>query len=496
MDPEENDRPSPAAAVLGETQASSAHAAAPPKRVPQKKRSRSAWISKRQRTLRAKHEKWALRNERKLLEKRRKAFQDPAARKIQDDLEHVVIAGSFVRRDQQRSHKFQEMMEKQQQQQQQQETAEDGINEKEPLYQHAEDIRIYGDNGMGTGLPFLRGFGMAPWPNNGDGSYKNQDAEWNKEHGDSIPPILFSLARLSHEFPTEAQQDILQNVSARNKTLQSTDISLESPNLVPRAMLLRCWERAVHAASTSMLVTCNANATMNEDLQPLTLNFSNSDEDDDWNRKEQKARANTLSADFEVKCKSLGIEDLSMQLSEDEPTTCPRCTRKFDTLHGLTLHYYGRSIMRSEGESEGGCCAPIVRTRLLEEVDNLLQHHIQTQTDQLLGIILSRHASEMMATEDEDDDKRSQQMATRMRKLCTWKEVRQYLQGALHDALELHPPNVESSTSREVSASPKHPVLETLQTAPGDESVNPLVLNPMVMEVVNRRLIDRYADLP
>ena len=374
---------------------------------------------------------------------------------------------------------------------------------------------------------------MKPWPSSSgrqqqqqqqqDKQKKNRsdDSEWNVEHGDSVPPVLFRMARLSQEYPTEEQLRIFNDPkSSRMKSLQSTDITLDETD-VPRALIERCWERAVHAASNAMVAPV-ATKTTSVGAGASTTNHGPNHQ----HRSSQFDINTPLSQEScQIKCESLGIDIESQRAdavsteaarsattsssSTSSSTTCPRCTRSFQTSEELLCHYYGNVEKR-------GCCRALVRPRHLELVRNLLQHHVQSQTDQLLNVVMSQAATDQDKNDNNDDDidddsadastnssdeepktartKRKQQL------ILGWKDVRYFLKSTLEDSASI--PIEASTTYRRTEA--RHPVQQSLQTTTtsgNDESTSttqppPLMLNPMILEAVNRRLIDRYADVP
>jgi hypothetical protein len=130
---------------------------------------------------------------------------------------------------------------------------------------HAEDVRLYGTNDTHPNSMTQRFNGLAqyPWPGIEYESIPLEtkcylrpptltadDTPWNLEHGDSIHPLAFSKAKLSG-LPLEDGDRAY--VHGNNMFLDKTDTAVEDAE-VPRALLLRCWERAVHAASNTSCV--------------------------------------------------------------------------------------------------------------------------------------------------------------------------------------------------------------------------------------------------
>jgi len=458
-------------------------------------------------------------------EQRKKITQrDPEVLKVQNALEHVVVIGAKVRRDNWRRREF---IRRSQQDQvvgcpsvtntTQKDEDNDGNSTRRRQRQrqqklvHAEDIRIYGNSRDGH---FKRGFPMNPWPSEDAGNReanvrhqqqqrkKSDDSEWNVEHGDSIPPVLFRMARLSQEYPSEERLRILNDASlSHTKTLQSTNITLDEAS-VPRALIERCWERAVHAASNSMFAPIMAKVTKqtsepNNHLKS-TMNRSTSQSCYQYTSSQFDLNTPLSQESCRIKCKSLGIDiesesSKTMAISKGTAkptTTCPRCNRSFETSNELESHYYGNCAI-------GACCRPLVRPRHLDLIDKLLQSHVQSQTDLLLNVIMTQAITDRNDNNVDVDNGNNAStgiseeniVANQKRKpLLNWKDVSSCLKDALDDTSI-----IESSTNR-VDA--RHAVQQSIQTTAINEGSPPLILNQMVLDALNRRLIDRYANVP
>ena len=469
--------------------------------------------------------------------------------KIQDALEHVVVTGAKVRRENWRHQKFLRSSQHDQDrgvecpfgvndattQNDDDDDDDDDKNDnsarrrprkrnrqQSTVVCHAEDIRIYGNNKDG---PFKRGCPMKPWPLEGVTTKKEEnhhihrqqnrktkirksdDTEWNVEHGDSVPPVLFRMARLSQEYPSEEQLRIFNKDASlsRMKTLQSTDITLDETD-IPRALIERCWERAVHAASNSMFAPIAATTTTTATTTNQTPSMIPAQQSTS-SRPCHQLHHTGLQIDMNkplsqescrIKCKSLGIDIESerakaIAISEEATATasasaCPRCFRSFENSDGLQEHYYGNDTTK-------GCCWPLVRPRHLELIDKLLQSRVQSQTDQLLNVIMTQAAAPTNNDADEIDDENTASKERNVtnkkpKRLLDWKDVRSFLQGALDDSTSLP---IGASNGR-IDA--RHSVQQSLQTTVSNESEPPLILNQMVLDAVNRRLVDRYANVP
>ena len=122
------------------------------------------------------------------------------------------------------------------------------------------------------------------------------------------------MARLSGEYPSEEEFLRFNDPNATlSKSLTSTNVTLEE-NDVPRALIEKCWERAIHIASNALVVPVTAapanTATaenMNDasgsklpsSIKPFDINTPLSQEE------------------CQEKCKSLGVDLDSLRAKND-----------------------------------------------------------------------------------------------------------------------------------------------------------------------------------
>ena len=435
--------------------------------------------------------------------------RDPGILKVQDALEHIIVTGAKVRRDDWRRREFEQREESR--------STPDALRcpplnatEAATIYGsqkrkrkrkgptntvvcHAEDLRIYGKRHNSHLPPFM--FTPKTKQSEKQKERRSDDSEWNFEHGDSIPPILFRMARLSDEYPSEEQLSRFHDPTAiLSKSFTSTDITLEEQD-VPRALIEKCWERAVHIASNTMVAPVAAASKSMTEVEipsgPATFRQQPSSS--------MPFDSNTpLSREIcREKCESLGvdIESLRAKLKPTDAvseTTCPRCTRSFSTTDELLNHFYGTTHTI-------GCCRALIRPRHLALIRNLLQAYTESQTDQLGVVLLSQEATDGQKGDSEQNNKQQ-------REQYDWRDVRRSMEYAVENSTLI--PNESSSSDPRTDA--RHPVQESMDIPSGksisnddeeEEATNsqaalPLMLNPMVLEAANRRLIDRYADIP
>ena len=483
---------------------------------------------------------------------RKKLVQrNPGVLKVQDALEHIIVTGAKVHRDSWRRNEFE------QRERDRSLSLEAGAAlECPPLDTvaatderrrkrrrqlpttvcHAEDLRIYG-TGYKHRFPTVIPTQSRPISSSDQTKQpqRSDDSEWNLEHGDSIPPILFRMARLSQEYPSEEQLKLRFNDGTKatfSKSLTSTDVTLDEQD-VPRALIERCWERAVHLASSAMSVPvaaateATATTTTETSSVPPTYHGSSSSKHTS-SLVQQHFDSNTplRQESCREKCESLGVDIESLRnatLSTEKSsaaaapseTTCPRCTRSFPTTDELLDHFYGTT-------ETIGCCRALIRPRHLDLIRTLLQNYAESQTDQLSSIILLSQAeveteTDLVTNKSDDDrnddsdtlsDNNAKPKAkakddTKRKGLLQhldWRDVRRFLENAVDDSTRIIP--IPEASSKHCRTDAMHPVQESMETTTSNDEATmssprlPLMLNPMVLEAVSRRLIDRYADVP
>lgn len=240
-----------------------------------------------------------------------------------------------------------------------------------------------------------------------------------------------------------------QRVDGSNLSTDKTNctVSLEE---VPRAMLARCWERAVHAASVS--IDCRVSLQQQaEDCPSEPINAGTAIDDHE-----------KYSVDNAVqKCQELNI---ALQ-SSGGGRSCPTCGIVFDTDEELRKHYYGRT-----DPSQRGCCWKTIQTTQYELLDQMLQQEVK---DSASGIIKTVMASL-------DNASRQAEPNNIPLRVHSWQDVLGILDESIGASTRLREPSTENSQ-------------ETIQCEPRK---SPIVLNPSILRNTELRLIDRYADAP
>ena len=439
--------------------------------------------------------------------------EDENSDKEDDDDDHDVYNQNFA---------WQSFTEEQQQQQQQQSVGENsaapsGKTGKRRKQIHKEDFRIYGDVAVGK-----EGFAKPPWPKQrkkqgpqDNRRMNNSDKNWEIEHGDSIHPLAFAATRLSQKIiSTSAAQD--QSLNGGNLNVSTTDTSLQEDQ-VPRALLLRCWERAVHASSQLIPVSVSNVANVNPDAS-TTIGSIPATNVRESRLEERGVTSTTLFGsnllglgdattpdaliipplppvkessflayqrsiaryrwDTEQKCKSLGLGIPRKIIN----LTCRSCCQTFPTSKLVRDHYFG-------GGNQQGCCWNRIADKQNEVIAQVLDSHVKSQINEFLGLVMEGASERVIApVNGRTQGKRRRHM--------NWHDILKFAEKAIHTSHPIHTSNNhdgDESATDPPQQHATHPVLETLQRK---SQSYPLCLNPTVLETVRQRLVDRYAKLP
>ena len=367
-----------------------------------------------------------------------------------------------------------------------------------------EDIRIYGEVG-GAGKD---GFARRPWPTQRKKSLKsdhsNSDMNWEIEHGDGIHPLAFLSTRLSQSDRTKSN-DELKAINGTNLHVSTTDTSLALEH-IPRALLVRCWERAVHAASMTIPIRVGPKSEIsqhgreqpdNGDVpsstlfgvsmlglgEPKTNNLLFIPEHTPIREPpfviKQRETARDYSA-TRAKCRSLGINlsksDLPIGLAK---LACPACLRIWESEEALRLHYFGGKNYYGGGSQEKGCCWNKIPQKQTDVIGQVLQLHAKAQVDEFIGLVMERAKERIVEPADG-------KIGQKRRRLLNWYDILKFAENTFESSNLIRAPIVNARDG-------KHPMFETLQRK--SKGV-PLVLNPIVLYTVRERLVDRYANLP
>ena len=377
-------------------------------------------------------------------------------------------------------------------------------------YVHHEDIRIYGIPKDPKVPTSSLGFAKLPWPpgqipvfSRGkpfmDTEIHEDETQWNVEHGDTIHPIAFAKAKLSQTEPET--QDEWDQINANNLHVSSTNPKVQNSD-VPEALLLHCWQRAVHAMSTVSHVqtrplrrqpTRSTAADHDVEFAALTENLrqegssinqeksttdsrkrkgmdvgaggsdtsSGGDDDSDEDREQNSP------SDFSPRAAKRKCETWSIRPSVSSPRTCPRCQVTFNSDQKFDRHFYGYDDVH-------GCCWPLVRKKQQEKIHEVLVANVRHHIKGLIEMVMFR-AQKMQPPDNKP-----------RRRLLDWYDILQFAKEECDDATV-------------VRGGYEHPVTETIQTRLDEAKSSaacPMVLNPMIIQALRRRLVARYSEAP
>ena len=472
---------------------------------------------------------------------------------IQSTLEHLLTVGSKVRRDNWRRQKFQDRHELQLKEEHSLPldappcaSKPGGPPDNPDLEVFAEDIRIYGDIRK-------RNCPKPPWPSNQKkpgpwNKWKNRsDNQWDIEHGDTVHPLSFSKARLSQIPPTEEEREWMDG---KNLSIGSTDLYL-SESEVPRALLLKCWQRAVHAASCRIYSPVKTKEPSSEtDIDDLGTDLRGASAAEPGNAptadnsqvhnlaamKSTAKEASRLRNETTANSSSTLAERLSMADSDQEETAaagdgCRNTAGPHEAVENKTSSSdrnkpddtstylsYQQVVGRDTWKTRAKCAHLGIDlqkyrpknndcprcTRCFSSLDELEDHYyggpnergccwrtIEEKHRSMIQTVLHRHV------ESQTDLLIAAVMEKAKEKVPDTPSSKRPRLLNWHDLMRfIEKMLVDSQTVESGQHSPQtngHPVLETLQTKPGASAV---VLNPSIMDSATRRLIDRYAEVP
>lgn len=300
------------------------------------------------------------------------------------------------------------------------------------LHLHAEDCRLYSTR---------YGFENDPWPKVPGKSSRSKkavvpdDTLWDQEHGDGIHPLAFEALRLSSQIPrTKKQKQELQRWSS-SELNGVVNVKVED---VPQLLLSRAWERAVHAAASSVL-----SSSYQRDFQ-----------------QESMSRSVALARD---RCNRLGIK----LLSGDKALKCPCCKLVFGSSPALETHFYGK-------RTTYGCAWRLIAAKERNRVKKILDTGVRSQIDTLFQFIATsvRQIREERANAQDSDD------------ALNWQDILDILRDTI----------VTSQTSTHESSVDQlcNPLLDTIQI---NSEEPPLLMNDVLLKTIEARLHDRYANV-
>ena len=357
-----------------------------------------------------------------------------------------------------------------------------------PMLLHVEDNLIYGQNSRTGG-----GDSVSFWPAIPEKevviSPFVSDEQWEAIWGDGVNPVDFSNHRLSTLSP-----EVLNSGCEQTKKQRYLEAPTIDPSQAPRSLLLRCWHRAVHAASQTAFasterVEIGGIESTTFEKAPVhslddTLNLQSLDSSDasDLN---QPTTGRPSSANDAVKfgpqrarqeCQNLNID---LNSSDNWDYICPRCGTESGSDHGLESHFYGKPNAR-------GCCWGMIQHRKESLLKTALEAEVLLQVRQLTQLVAMRFIGRSKQLQ------RSGQKTPKthlFRPAFDWRHIH----GVLKDFIDK---SIPTNDDLAVSSSRSH-LLRTIDAGLlKDTSTSlPLIpLNKFILETVATRLYERYND--
>jgi hypothetical protein len=324
---------------------------------------------------------------------------------------------------------------------------------------HAQDARIYTPDSSG-----YSNLEPVPWPKRpcivGKETYV-PDRKWADELSDQLHPVSFSLMRLSCRvsppMPTINSGELEDSVDSRrplNYDLDPDDRSDDiSPNEALRAMLLHCWERAVHAASSSILV------------EPFKMEYQPNDRPRIMRSRDDALKmCEKLQLHYQSRMDAVNVDaDQHSRGTNALLSRCSSCRTAFLSESQLQDHFWGNPSIE-------GCCWKYIEHQRQQKVADTLTSEVRALLQQLLCLVM-RDLSPI-----ESGDSRA---STLLDGFDVWR--------LLQNQLAL------SRTVTDGSDDSRENVYETLEV---ERFQPPLPINAAVLESVLLRLVDRYGHVP
>ena len=373
---------------------------------------------------------------------------------------------------------------------------------------HAQDARLYNPSNEKK-----MNEGMEPdlWPKTTYAMAKEaplSDQRWDEELSDSIHPVEFSILRLSNVSPSSNDDPPPMEFSPQNHDTAALS-HINSSACTARAMLLHCWERAVHAAATTLIVEPQQQPV------PVTPNAATTATDTSNSNSNKRTRdeAIRLCQNLQIQeCRprqSLPSQDQQQSFgtattkSMNDPTPtdhdddienyqCCHCHKEFTTKQRLHDHFYGTE----HASQPDDCCSWMcIDAQRRTNTASILETEVMTLSQQLVRHILFHPDLKRLHT---SSSSRNSNDHTHIPKFLDGFDVLQMIQEDLLTSRMISTAGSDRNLSAATSAHgtsdmDDNVVFETLEVSI-DES--PLPINAAVLEAVRFRLIDRYGKIP
>lgn len=283
---------------------------------------------------------------------------------------------------------------------------------------------------------------------------KQKNMSWNEEHGDFIHPLSFVEKKLQTRKRRRSGKErkiLIEQTSMKAKKRINKWINPDDPmnslsaGKARRAMIIRCWQRAMHVASSTVLV-------QNEQNPEKQAKRAKNNPDDE-------SKHSCSVKEVRAECKSLMIAPRQNNIK------CPCCKMRFSSPEKCQRHYYGipssADMKKDDSIIAQGCCLEHLEENRCRLIGRALQQEVKGISQQIGELICSR-AKKII--------EEGQQLS--------WREVL----NCLNQVVAQSQPIMEGKCD-----------VTTIQP---DKSQLPIALNKSVMDAVYSRLVDRYANIP
>jgi len=316
------------------------------------------------------------------------------------------------------------------------------------------------------------------------------DADWNREYRDQFcHPIQFSVDRLSSSLerpPLPLPEGVVQNSAVPVSAVPFGEDGT-------RAVLLSCWERAVHASATAIPISVVPTAAATATTTVAT------DGDNSSNTKRS-----TTTSELESKCRAMKIE-----LPSRSPYKCPHCGVQYDRSNSgdkdydssddernskdivdndslllLRRHFYGPETAGGEG-GPGNCSRNMIQKRRLQLIDQVLGTTVRTQLNRLVDWVTGPNAVAPAVNRDTGEDGQDFVLDWHyvLRRLSDRAAAIAYRQQWAH-------------FSRTYGRAPPGLPPPPSDVTDSDEDHNSVANTSMLLESVPQRLYERYGNPP
>jgi hypothetical protein len=296
---------------------------------------------------------------------------------------------------------------------------------------------------------------IEPWPRPGIslGKKRAPDYQWDEELSDGIHPVSFQKIRLSG--CTDESASLADDYDLDLTTLRS-NIDLQKEQ-VHEAMLLLCWERAMHAASTTFTHSQTKSLPVPPESAMVTRDAA-------LEACDEYMIAIPFSACGDDKINE-ALDGVDNYKGND--THCPICKIEVSNREKLEHHFLGT-------DTTPGCCWIEVDRRRRSLVFSMLKSELQNQVDQIMHLVLLHDSPRKMELAKEEG---------RPQQDC-------------FDVLRILETTLTKSSSTVVQNSTHEKPMQHLETLRYQPDKPPLVLNWAILDAFRSRIVDRYAKIP